>query len=299
MQRAVFGDERADIETVLDYALDQWIEQPSPHHYTVLPRCQIIRQAHAAYCPAYTPPAENLAGLTKDEVATVLKCSLSTVGRLQNQGWFINPVPTTAFRSFLPDVIHLAATKEFAQQYILLDEICNQFGLPIYMCDHLMRAAGIKSLNPFFEPKIYHRATALVMLNHIQSYNLVRKTETRRSAHATAPAALCDIQYILSLTATLRQCPPAYTLYQTQNYIYPIIDSSDIDSGASNPHFFDISEVFNILGMPLSDGLAALGEVGIDLQKLPRANSNYSLLDIEIIREIIGISLRISSEATR
>ncbi|NUU39018.1 TniQ family protein [Pseudomonas sp. C2B4] len=297
MQRAVFGDERVDVETMLDFSLDQWVEQPSPHHYTVLPRCQIIRQANAAYCPAYAPPAENLAGLTKDEITTLLKCSLSTVERLQSQGWFIKRVATAPFRSFLPDVIEQTAPKEFAQQYILLDELRAQFGLPTYLCDHLMRAAGLKSINPFFEPKIYHRATVLVMLSHLQSHHLFPKTETRKSTEAMASTALRDIQYILSLTAALRKHPPAYTSYQAQNYIYPITDSSDIDSDALDPHFFDVNEVFNILGMPLCDGLAALGEVGMDLQKLPRANSNYSLIDIEVIRDIIGISLRISDAA--
>jgi hypothetical protein len=297
MLRAIFGEERADIETVLNYDLDQWTEKQSPYIYSGLPRCQIIRKANAEYCPTYIPQAENLAGLTKDEVATLLKCSLSTVGRLQNQGWFINPAPTIHFRLLLPDVINQPATKEFAQQYILLDELCNQFDLPTYLCDHLMRAAGLKSINPYFEPKFYHRATVLVMLNHLQSHHSVRKAEIRHSTDAMETGALRDIQYILSLTATLRKYPPAYTSYQAQNYIYPITDSSDIDSDALEPHFFDVNEVFNILGMPLCDGLAALGEVGMDLHKLPRANSNYSLIDIEVIRDIIGISLRISGVA--
>ncbi|MFV0934109.1 hypothetical protein [Pseudomonas jessenii] len=293
MLRAVFGDEREDVETVLDYNLDRWMEQQSPDHLTASPRCQIIRQANADYCPAYTPPAENLAGLTKDEVATLLKCPLSTVDRLQNQGWFIKPIQKVPFRSFIPDVLNRHAAMEFAKQYILLDELCTLFGLPTYLVDHLVRAIGIRLVNPFIEPRFYHRATILVMLRHLESLQLNCEMDTQRSTDASTPVTLRSIQHILFLTASLRKNPPNYTAYQTQKYTSSITDSLNIDSNAVEPKFFDINEVFQILKIPLAGGLTALRETGIDPQKLPQANSGYSLLDIEIIRDIVAISLRI------
>jgi hypothetical protein len=287
MLRAVFGDEREDVETVLDYNLDRWMEQQSPDHYTAPRRCQIIRQANAGYCPAYQPSAENLAGLTKDEVATLLQCSLSTVDRLQNQGWFVRPVQVMPFRSFLPDVLNRTATEQFAKQYILLEELCTLLGLPTYLGEHLMRAAGIRLINPFLEPKLYHRATVFVMLGHLQNHRLVCEKDTLPSTNVMAPNKLRNIQYTLTLTDALRKNQPNYTSYQTQNYASPITDSLNIESAALDLNLFDINEVFEILRTPLADGLNELHKVGINLQKLPHVNSGYSLLDIEIIRDII------------
>ncbi|WP_082069264.1 TniQ family protein [Pseudomonas sp. ES3-33] len=288
MLRAVFGDEREDVETVLDYNLDRWMEQQSPDHYNATRRCQIIRQANAGYCPAYQRSAENLAGLTKDEVATLLQCSLSTVDRLQNQGWFVRPVQAMPIRSFLPDVLDRTATEQFAKQYILLDELCTLLGLPTYLGDHLMRTAGIRLINPFFEPKLYHRATVFVMLGHLQRHHLVCETDTQQSTNVMAPATFGNIQYTFILTGALRKTQPNYTSYQMQNYVRPITAPSDIERAAADSHLFNINEVFEILRTPLTDGLKALLKVGIDLQKLPHVSSRYSLLDIEIIRDIIG-----------
>lgn len=288
MLRAVFGDEREDVETVLDYNLDRWMEQQSPDHYNAPRRCQIIRQANAGYCPAYQRSAENLAGLTKDEVATLLQCSLSTVDRLQNQGWFVRPVQAMPIRSFLPDVLDRTATEQFAKQYILLDELCTLLGLPTYLGDHLMRTAGIRLINPFFEPKLYHRATVFVMLGHLQRHHLVCETDTQQSTNVMAPATFGNIQYTFILTGALRKTQPNYTSYQTQNYVRPITAPSDIERAAADLHLFNINEVFEILRTPLTDGLKALLKVGIDLQNLPHVGSSYSLLDIEIIRDIIG-----------
>jgi hypothetical protein len=209
---------------------------------------------------------------------------------LENQGWFVSPVQAMPFRSFLPDVLNRTATEQFAKQYILLDELCTLLELPTYLGDHLIRAAGIRLINPFFEPKLYHRATVFVMLGQLQYHGLVCEADMQQTTDEMAPTTLRNIQYTLTLTDALRKNQPNYTSYQTQNYVHPITESSDIESATLDFNLFGINEVFEILRTPLADGLKALHKVGIDLQKLPHVNSGYSLLDIEIIRDIIGIT---------
>jgi hypothetical protein len=125
------------------------------------------------------------------------------------------------------------------------------------------------------------------MLGHLQNHRLVRVTDTLTSTDVMAPATLINIQYTFTLTDELRKNQPNYTSYQTQNYVRPTTELSDIERAAVDLNFFDINEVFQILRTPLADGLKALQTVGIDLQTLPHVNSGYSLLDIEIIRDII------------
>jgi hypothetical protein len=145
-------------------------------------------------------------------------------------------------------------------------------------------------INPFFEPEFYHRATILTMLNHLKSPRPDDKIRLLGTAEAMPPSTLSNIQYILSLTAALRKKPPNYTAYQQQNYVLPRPDSSNMHSDTWEPKFFDINEVFQILTISLATGLAALRLVGIDPSKLPRVNPRYSLLDIEIIRDLIGLN---------
>jgi hypothetical protein len=294
MLRAVFGDERATAETLHTYNLDRWIEQPPPDDSTGLPRCQIIRRANAAYRPAYTPPSENLEGMTQDEVATTLKCSLSTVNRLRNQGWFVGQIKPVPYRSFLPDVLNKNATTQFAKQYILLDELCTRLGLTSDLCEHLTTAAEIRLINPFCEPKFYHRTTVCVMLKHLRRhlrrYRLVCDTDPQRSSDSMTPVTLRNIQYTLNLTDRLRSDPPPYTSDQKREYVRSVTKPSTLDNNTPSANLFDINDVFTILKIPPTEGLTALREFGIDPRKLPHVCSGYSLLDIEIIRDILRCS---------
>lgn len=266
MLRAVFGNEREDIEMALDPALSlsHWSERQCANLYMVPPRCQIIRQANAEYCAAYKSPEENLAGLTKDEVATLLNCQLSTVHRLQNQGSFINPVQPSNLRSLPHDIINRTAAKEFAKQSILLDEACILFSLPSNLCDHLMRAARIRPINQFIEPVFYHRPTFFAMFDHLLSYRLECEENTARTTDLMTNSTIKNIQKTLTLAAALRKDPPNYTSYQMQNHVSPMTDSSDICRDALTKILFDINEVFSILNIPLASGLKALHESGID-----------------------------------
>ncbi|KAI2684095.1 TniQ family protein [Pseudomonas sp. TNT3] len=286
MLRAVFGNERQDIEIVLNFALSHWLDRQCANHYMVPPRCQIIRQANAEYCAAYKSPEENLAGLTKDEVATLLNCQMSTVHRLQNQGCFIHPVQSSNLRSLPRDIINETAAKEFAKQSILLDEACALFSLPSNLCEHLMRVAGIRAINQFIEPCFYHRPTFFAMFDHLQSYRLECEKNIPRATYMLAPATIKNIQKTLTLAAALRKDPPNYTSYQMQNHVFPITDSLDICRDALSKILFDIKEVLSILNIPLACGLKALHEAGIDPKNLPHINLSCNLLDIETFHDI-------------
>lgn len=181
-----------------------WLEQQSPFHFTRPPRCEIIRKMNAEYSSSVEQSSANPDGLTKDEVAALLKCPLSAINDLLRQGWLKKLDQTLIFQPHLAEVLDRPSTEQFAKQYILLHELCDTFNLPDHLLANLLYDARLQKngcSGPLFSP----RASTLALLSQLPNHGSLRIDDVQRSPVEIMPDTLKDIRYALMQINTFQK----------------------------------------------------------------------------------------------
>lgn len=128
---AVFGGVKVAANAVWSHGLADCGRQPTQDK-DVRPSCQIIREAHTKYLPNFKPISNDLDGLTRDEVALLLKCSLVVVDELRCKGW-LEPISRTILSQFrLNNVYSRTSAERFDRLFSLVKDFDQGLAIPIY-----------------------------------------------------------------------------------------------------------------------------------------------------------------------
>ncbi|KWV67629.1 hypothetical protein PFL603g_06500 [Pseudomonas fluorescens] len=166
---AVFGDTKVSAEAVWKYGLDGWPAKQSTLHCTERSLCQVIRDAHKEYCPNVNPLSNNSNGMTKDEAAKLLKCTLAAVDGLLRIGWLIPFNRIVQSQLCIQDVIDRNSVEQFANQFIFLDELKVTLNAPESIYAKLIQAPSAKAIYSSLDAIFLHRAGTLTELGRFKS----------------------------------------------------------------------------------------------------------------------------------
>lgn len=161
--KAVFGDTKVSAEAVWKYGLDGWPAKQSTLHCTERSLCQVIRDAHKEYCPNVNPLSNNSNGMTKDEAAKLLKCTLAAVDGLLRIGWLIPFNRIVQSQLCIQDVIDRNSVEQFANQFIFLDELKVTLNAPESIYAKLIQAPSAKAIYSSLDAIFLHSATNFVL----------------------------------------------------------------------------------------------------------------------------------------
>lgn len=167
--KAVFGDTKVSAEAVWKYGLDGWPAKQSTLHCTERSLCQVIRDAHKEYCPNVNPLSDNSNGMTKDEAAKLLKCTLAAVDGLLRIGWLTPFNRIVQSQLCIQDVIDRNSVEQFANQFIFLDELKVTLNAPESIYAKLIQAPSAKAIYSSLDAIFLHRAGTLTELGRFKS----------------------------------------------------------------------------------------------------------------------------------